>query len=544
MPPPLEHALSEELLDCILSYCDQPTLAAVCRTCSTLSRIATPHLWSRICLTTTARHRGAVKYLLPLAYAVFSSPGKAAAVRYVAVPEGWGAPEAYEDDDTRRPWPVRGAELEGVLRGKCEEYAVDEEEAEELSAAVSEGYEEVVMALFVANLPCLRSLDVNFEMLDTQNNFSAMLRSVGKAIKPFDRAPAATLATGPSRQVSSFTTPLTVMTREGYKRDPNQPGNLACFFHLPNLDRIYAWMMGDNEEIYAHGSPLYMDLAPRSCPVQSIELRCSRLRDRNLKLLINATVPGRLTSFSYEIGPTWARWCTVDHHAIVASLSAHFETLKHLCLSHEDDYPYKLGYDADKPVAVSFTQFHRLQRLKIAPVYVWGHEGVVVANEFRQSGAKDVLWRALPRSLQQLWVTRAMQPFPSPAWAVDVNFVPDCLLPALHCVVERKREMFPDLTSLRIEFSIREWKEEWLDMLAAFCEKAAANDIACTVICANDKGRYHGHRVERNWGWDEDVEWDSCIHNQERPKRWIDVGTEQNLVETLRATKKQIEENN
>jgi hypothetical protein len=49
---------------------------------------------------------------------------------------------------------------------------------------------------------------------------------------------------------------------------------------------------------------------------------------------------------------------------------------------------------------------------------------------------------ALPVTLEDLWLARAKQRVPSSGDAT-AEFVPDCLLPALELVLQRRNEAFP-----------------------------------------------------------------------------------------------------
>jgi hypothetical protein len=45
----------------------------------------------------------------------------------------------------------------------------------------------------------------------------------------------------------------------------------------------------------------FSDLHPQSCPVTEIELRRSSIRHHDLQRLLNATIPGKLKVFKYEV---------------------------------------------------------------------------------------------------------------------------------------------------------------------------------------------------------------------------------------------------
>jgi hypothetical protein len=75
---------------------------------------------------------------------------------------------------------------------------------------------------------------------------------------------------------------------------PGDPDVLAAFFDLSNLHAIYAWRFGDSEMAAHQPDNACSLLQPRSCPVEYIEVRYSRLQKDDLEFLINATIPGKL----------------------------------------------------------------------------------------------------------------------------------------------------------------------------------------------------------------------------------------------------------
>jgi hypothetical protein len=135
--------------------------------------------------------------------------------------------------------------------------------------------------------------------------------------------------------VKAFSAPLNVLVKGSNDKYPNEAYNFAPFFNLPNLHAIYGWKLGenDNDDPIMFNSP-FARLEPRSCAVEYIELRSSKLHRDYLSCILNATIPDKLKTFIYEVGYAWA-WSAADHPSIMKILSAHHDRLEELCLSHE-----------------------------------------------------------------------------------------------------------------------------------------------------------------------------------------------------------------
>jgi hypothetical protein len=528
----IERTLPEELLGCIISLARPECLLNICRTSKTFNRLATPLLYSTLLLP----DRDDVEnQLLSLAYTIFSSPDHTPLVKTVIVPE-W---EPLDDEDVttelKNEWPesIPRDTLENVLRAKCTEHTTNDEEAEHMYTKIRFGENRsAILALLLATLPNLQSLDIDFGMMHKHVEFATMLERLAKGAKPSDQRP----------KIKKFSTPLDVLVKGNDDKYPNEPFNLAPFFNLPNLHALYGWKMGEND----HDAPdmsnsSFGRLEPRSCPVEHIELRCSKLHNNFLACILNAAIPGKLKTFIYEVGCAWA-WQPVDHSAIMENLSAHRDSLEELCLSHEEYYPYENASDDDKPYAVSFVPFTVLKRLKVAPVFIWGDTILQDEKVWTSHATHEMLWKALPRDLEEFWIERTEQQ----AYSNDdaASFIPDCILPALHLLVQQKAgEALPQLKTLRIEFPLLRWEYVLLDALASLCAAAKAQGISCS-LCLTDLPDFSGSwsMRERAWGWDGDVDWTECCQNQEDPKQWVDVAGKEDVGKMLREMKVELEE--
>jgi hypothetical protein len=535
----LERQLPEEILDHIVSLTAEQigepplvptgTLATLCLTSKTLNRLATVHLYSTLILAYP--YLGDPKtHIIDLAYLFVVSPAHAALVTSVVAYDGWGRTEEDEEEELDEPrwpntdkprWPNTDTpELEGILKTACANLATNDEEADKLYHQIQSGTNEnAIMAFMLLHLPNLQKLDINLGMFKEHADFAALLKSQ-----------AAQARSDSARKAPALTSPIHVMVKGEDDKYPNPPGNLTTFFHLPNVRTIYGWKFGDHDgEPDLENGP-FAELAPRSCPVEYVELRCSKLHKDNFRLMMNALIPEKLKTFSYEVGCTWA-WCNVEHAAMMQSLSQYHETLESLALSHEDFYPYQFGNDSEKPYPCSFVHFKILKRLKVAPVYIWGHDNMTDDTRLKKQATKEMLWKALPAGLEELWITRAQdQESGRNNEHTKATFIHECLLPALESVIQNKAEALPKLASLRIEFPAREWEHDWLNELAAFCGRAVAAEIQCTIIL---EAQCETNKAERKWGWNEDVEWGECTHNREGSKKWIDAAKVDNLAKML-----------
>jgi hypothetical protein len=173
--------------------------------------------------------------------------------------------------------------------------------------------------------------------------------------------------------------------------------------------------------------------------------------------MINAVIPRRLKTLNYEIGCIWA-WCGSFHPDIMDSLRAHHETPDNLASSHEYFYPHEFGDIGDKPYPCDFKPFTALKRLRVAPVYVWGHDGFNNPASLAARTTNGVLWQALPPNLEQLWICRA-EPQGTQEEKRVLCVEPDSLLPALHLFLDHKAD-FPKLDEVSLEFNPVSWPED------------------------------------------------------------------------------------
>lgn len=523
----IERVLPEELLDRVISFSTRESLRSLCLASKTINRLATPYLYSNIYLKVTDD-------LAALTHLVLTSPSHATLVKSLIVPHTWASVDSYTQPN-KWTWPnLQDPAWQEYLKGKCAEYTPKKRVAVAMYEKIKTGANEnAVLAFLLANLPNLRRLNINFGILDEHADFQSVWETIAPSI-------------GTSSGSDVSTAPIDILVMGSDDKYSNNTEHLAMFFYLPNLRTLYGYKHGDNEGDPDPDHP-FMKLKPRSCQVEFIELRCAKLHGSYLQHLLRAAIPGKLKTFSYEIGGTWA-WCEVEHPVIMTSLQPHHETLETLGLSHEDFYPYE-GTDGDgsreKPYMCSFTPFSALKKLKVAPVFIWGHDGITRETQLNNSDTKHMLWKSLPAGLEELWITRA-EPQMLREHPTTLRWIPECLIPALDLVVQHKDQAFKNLEHIRIELPLLVWKDEWFDILALFCRSATKDGIRTTVILTDMFDRWGRLTIERPWGWNEDVEWEPCQYSQNREcaKLWIDAANHHDISQLLKDLKARFEEEN
>lgn len=137
------------------------------------------------------------------------------------------------------------------------------------------------------NLPNLRKLDIDFGWGEDHADFVDLFELVASRVLSIDRF---------SRP------PLDVLVTAHDGQYPYDPKDVATFFHLSSLHRIYAWYHGDSEGDQDLENGPFAQLKPRSCPVEFVGLRYAKINRNNFRLLLNAIVPESLRTFKYEIG--------------------------------------------------------------------------------------------------------------------------------------------------------------------------------------------------------------------------------------------------
>ncbi|KAI4927277.1 hypothetical protein J4E86_011785 [Alternaria arbusti] len=547
--------ISEELVDTIVSLCCcRRTLANLCRVSKQLNRIATPHLYANITLYSDIGGEGALRHLRPLAHRFFADPTFAALVKSIALPDGWGGCESAPrlDNLKVKPWPrIETPETEQLLERICREYYDDETKALRMYIKLYAADADEIITLLVANLPNLERLDLEFGEFRDHKLFCEMIKGSAGRLEA-KKAVSLNSMESSSSPTAPLQKPVDVFIRDS---DAGDVEYLASFFHLPNLRSMYAFKFGDdNQNTNMMERNPFAVLGLRSCGVQYIELRASSLATHTLRDLIEATIPGKLKAFLYErVGPFTSR--SAELPFLMRCLQDHQDHLKTLALSYEEtegstvfEEPWWEFLDRRTP-AMSFTSFKSLRRLRVAPEMIWGytHDECTVQFEDEIMLTIDMFWKALPASLEELWLTRLQRHWIPGFMSHDLGIIPRILIPALHRLVEESSEACPHLRSIRIEILPHHWEVLWLDLLAEFCHDAERRGIHCTVIFLHPREvksdwKTRSEMVERGWGWNEDVEWSevSMDANKTWRKHGVYAARENNLKGKMRALQNSI----
>lgn len=144
--------LPEELTDLIIQrISDRPTLHSLCLVSTSLSRIATPHLYTRIAL-----QKDDFQHLRPLALLLWTSPQHRHAVRAFSVRRAYGG--------NLHPWPVWEG-LEDLIKRMVDEF-VGEAEKENWVRRVQDGVDALPIAsLLLRSLPHVKEMQFDGFML-------------------------------------------------------------------------------------------------------------------------------------------------------------------------------------------------------------------------------------------------------------------------------------------------------------------------------------------------------------------------------------------
>ncbi|KAL5115788.1 hypothetical protein ACEQ8H_006283 [Pleosporales sp. CAS-2024a] len=507
MAPSIERQLPEELLDMIISQCNRDDLLTICLTSKQLNRLATPRLYSFITFGKYIWDQGEIdSSQLQLAHLLLTSPTHAASVNSVFIAAAWAPQIEYisgkDQKNRQRLWRRK---LQPCLKNNLSRFYLSEKDENDVLDKIQGGLNvDAIFALLLLCLPNLNWVDINFGYEHDHKDFVCIFELLAENVRLHSK---------------ELLPQIDVMVKGEEEKIPNAPETLAVLFHMPNLRSISGYKMDDDED----GLELiFSRLQPHSSPVKFIELRNSKLNANNLKKFMAATIPGKLTAFIYEIGCSWA-CCSITHPGIMESLRAHHASLQALGLSHEEFYPHQFDNEGEELFACDFKPFTALISLKVAPCYIWGHEGFTDETELENPATKEMLWKTLPPNLEQLWICRAESQ--TERWSgIDdgkPHFEYDCLLPALHLVVEHKVN-YPKLSTIYIELAPLKWpKNAKFDNLASFSGLAIA-----------DPHRYPPG--ERGWGWDEDVQWGQCVSNQEARKIWLNAEPVSDLARRIR----------
>jgi hypothetical protein len=248
----------------------------------------------------------------------------------------------------------------------------------------------------------------------------------------------------------------------------------------------------------------FSDLHPRSCPVTHVELRGSSIRHHDLQRLLNATIPGRLKVFKYEVN--LLQFDNYDQFErgiqdTIKGFEAHYNTLEALTIAPWLCWGLKelvrsgdlTKLEPPRDVcALSFVRFRVLRQLDITPMFIWGPDFYQFdSDDETRCREKDParLWKALPGTLEELRIRkadgRAMN-----RWDLNdedtlkdvIRYMPRYLLPALTLVMENKPTAFRLLRKLEIQSPQPIWEARWGHALDVFLGGMEAIGACCSFI--------------------------------------------------------------
>lgn len=461
--------LAVELISRILESCISKATVAVAARCSRQwYDIAMPLLYYRVNVKNPQYSRKS--YLKSLAVLFLSKPNIAAYVRHFSLRLGFGDGPEWESSEERD-----SALLEKIQEAITSISCSDEERATWLKEA---DCDDTFLALLLPTLPNLVSLDL-----------------MGPGYAEYTERMLWRFGTGAERD-SAFTNLKSLFWT--YQQVACKPAGAIIspgIFAMPSIKRIHLH----------HAIGGYLDkvdkrlaqFSPRTSTCTNLELRDCRFHPSNVQNLF--LIPKALSTFIYDIGRDQFYYCTVSFSTIRQGLEHHKETLEELCLDYcHGSIKLEPGILDDSSPITPLNEFLRLKRLKIAPVFILG-----ISLPPGTAHAADRYLRILdflPKSIKQLQLTHCKEPD---------NL--QILLNALANILIKKVTHVPTLHQIVVEinFSLVEKLANEFARILKLAEDVGTNIVLLNNFgCSEDKGR--SKRVERKWGFNEDIEWKKC----------------------------------
>jgi hypothetical protein len=417
-------------------------------------------------------------HLKALAVLFLSKPNIAAHVRHFSLRSGFGHGPSWSDDGDQDSDRNIDKALEKI-KEKIASVSCDEEErATWLKEA---DYDDTFLALLLPTLVNMVSLDLMTPGYPTYTQ---------KMLSRFATSGA---------HGSVFTKLKTLFWTYQYIRCvPTGAYISPGIFSMPCIERIY---LHQSATVYAglYGGKADERLTKfchRTSTCTHLELRDCRFNPIDIQNLF--LIPKALTTFIYEIGRQQCYHCKVSFSAIRQGLEHHKDTLEELCL----DYSYMFkwephGLEDSSPMA-PVDGFLRLKRLKIAPAYILGVN--LQPDRTQEADLHLRILNFLPKSTQQLQLTHCEEPD-------NIQVLPMALMN----IIVKKATHVPKLhlITLEIDSSLVGILSDVFRRILNTKEDIGTNIVLLNNFgCSEDKGR--SKRVERKWGFDEDVEWKEC----------------------------------
>jgi len=473
-------SLPAELIDHIISSIQQPHLVNLALVSQEFNAFTTPHLYRDVHLKRQFFNNGSTEHLLPFMFLVLQKPRIASLVHFFTL--------SYQNEGSEREpqysWPGGSGDLHNALKPVIEAAAHSSEAELELINLVL-GESTAVLTLLLPALHKLRRLSMTFGAYNDDGDdedkyvldkyLSPLLQRAGARQTPFDTHP-------------GFTE-LTDIMINGYGRENfTRPDSLLACCTLPAVERIYGHGLRNEPEDDV--TRLMAKLPTKSWNIVSIELRRSKLHPAVFSKLLAACK--KLKTLIYELYCTSWVWDLVHIHGIRDALEPHEEWMEELCLVQE--YSYDCETDGEL-VALSFKAFKSLKHLKVAAVYLFGHQSSCPMSSTRLVGR-------LPESLHKLHITFGGHVL-SLVWVAD----------ALEELLRWSEMSVPNLKELVLEgeFEGCENTQALLDGLARILRVADAKHIKTVVLHVSLHVSDECGVEERAWGIDEKVRWGGGI---------------------------------
>ena len=464
-----------EALSRIFSFVEnKKTLRNLMLSSKNFQKIATPHLYSHLEFLDSDFDHGFDAFR-PLTCLFLRKPELARNVRHLALrgsfddgAGGYGKGQKIELDPEIRSAIVASSQSK-------------EEEAQWLEDASDQSNEDSILSLLLPTLTNLRSFDV--EMPLSPRYVPRQLERIGRRQHPFDKNPSLTMLTD-------------IMIAHRDNKYGLYTDSIGCAFYLPAIKNLYLHRIGsaDGSDPAEETADPLKNIEDGSSSVTSIDMHDCKLSPGDFASFMRA--PKALTSFCYELGWGHLSYTSYKFPQMREELERHKSTLRDLWIDYVVDGIEWLSDSSDMDVTTpmrSFADFTALKRVTFAMVFLFGEEPEEsTENENR-------LVEALPPQVEYVKLTHTEDG-------------PDVAIAALETLVVQKAGKFPELKHVEIECC----PEDVDDRIKRFqkLKQLAENEKGLNFVVrhspVDSEPDADSKRVERKWGFDEDVEWKTC----------------------------------
>ncbi|MCJ1324036.1 hypothetical protein MMC10_000698 [Thelotrema lepadinum] len=490
--------LAPELLSRIFTHIDsKEDLKRIALSCKQFNALANPYLYERVDLVYEEDEDDVVNSftfisLRALTILLLRKPELAKRVKHLSLRGTWtdekchGGLEQFESlQQPLEPEFAQALESLSQTQEEKEDWTKDiEYRGEELE-------EDAILAILLATLVNLKSLD--FELWVRPEDFTIKilrtLKRVRNCEKPFDTTPV--LSSVKDMLLSSWD------NKEGISL-----AYVSEYITLPSLKNVYLHRIGSSADGDGEAGQLAV-CKPGSLPIERIDMHDCRLDRVDLGFLIEA--PKALRSFCYELGWGHLSYCDHSTTALLKALESQKETLEELWIYHVDGIMFNEERIEGKLAipAGGFSQLTSLKHLKIAICFVFDEED-------QENALENTLIRILPPNLETLTLEFWTHQDPTGTYHVYSNYkpklcsIPNTVFKAVKALLDDSQVAFPSLKTVTLNVS-REQVEKQKDRFTELLTVAQCAGVQFTVLARGDRAD-----VEREWGFNEDVQWRTC----------------------------------